>query len=162
MAGEPVVVVVSTLFVSLLLGSGEAGALTTAAGLESVNFAGSGTDAVVSILKSPMVGGGTFAGSGRGIAASIASSAALVCGAPLCATADVAATVRKVAATVISTRSNPPRFFKSRIVAPLGRNCPGMEQLLYCPCSRPKRRPLEPLTNVFSQGLVLRMVPKSL
>src|SRR5881409_1095393 len=33
-----------------------------------------GTDAVVSSLKSSMVGGGRFAGSGRGIAASIASS----------------------------------------------------------------------------------------
>ena len=40
-----------------------------------------GIVAVVSILKSLAVGGGTLAGSGRGIAASIASSAALLrCG----------------------------------------------------------------------------------
>jgi hypothetical protein len=39
--------------------------------------------------------------------------------------------VRKVAATAISTRSYPARFVeRSRIVTPLGRNCPGMEQFL--------------------------------
>src|SRR6202166_4315859 len=67
-----------------------AGAVTTSAGLGSAAFSGalisaalgsalaaSGTDAVASVLKSLAVGGGTFAGSGRGTAASIASSAAL-------------------------------------------------------------------------------------
>jgi hypothetical protein len=71
-----------------------------------------------------------LAGSGRGIAASIASSAALL-RRPAWAKSEVADTVRKVAATAISTRSYPARFFeRSRIVAPLGRNCPGMEQFL--------------------------------
>jgi hypothetical protein len=42
------------------------------------SFAESWTVAVVSSLMSDAVGGGTLAGSGRGIAASIASSAALL------------------------------------------------------------------------------------
>src|SRR5690242_15744198 len=59
-----------------------------------------------------------LAGCGIGIAASIARSAALR-DALDCASADVADTVRKVAATAISTRSNPPRFIElSRIVTP--------------------------------------------
>src|SRR6185295_4092066 len=110
-----------------------AGAVTTSAGLGSaalaaglgsaglsIAFAASGTVAVVSILKSPMVGGGTLAGSGRGTAASIASSAALARGVvDWPARAEVAETVRKVAATAISTRSNPARFVEqSRIVTP--------------------------------------------
>jgi hypothetical protein len=86
----------------------------------SIALAASGTDAVESILKSPMLGGGTFAGSGRGIAASIASSAALARGVsdgP--ARAEVAETARNVAATAISTRSKPARFVEqSRIVTP--------------------------------------------
>src|SRR5438034_10430166 len=97
-----------------------AGPVTVSAGLASVlgsaavasgsfgfatAFAASGTVAVVSILKSPTVGGGTFAGSGRGTAASIASSAALARGVvDWAASAEVADTVRKVAATAISTR----------------------------------------------------------
>jgi hypothetical protein len=90
---------------------------------------GSVTLAVVSSLKSLMVGGGTLAGSGRGIAASIASSAALDRGGSLCAIADVADTARKLAATAISTRSNPPRLFRqSRIITPLWVNCPGNGQ----------------------------------
>src|SRR6267143_1608704 len=90
-----------------------AGAVTISDGLV---FAASGTVAVVSSLKSLMVGGGRFAGSGRGIAASIASSAALRAGSAW-ANAEVADTVRKVAATAINTRSNPARLFKrSRIV----------------------------------------------
>ena len=78
------------------------------------------TEAVDSILKSPMVGGGTLAGSGRGTAASIASSAALARGVvDWAASAEVADTVRNVAATAISTRSNPARFVEqSRIVTP--------------------------------------------
>src|SRR4051812_26966791 len=107
----------------------EAGAVTVSAGLGSSAFAAeagsagfvtSGTVAVVSILKSPMVGGGTLAGSGRGTAASIASSAALARGVvDWAARAEVADTVRKVAATAISTRSNPARFVEqSRIVTP--------------------------------------------
>src|SRR3954452_1003202 len=105
-----------------------AGAVTVsagfAAGLGSAGFstalAASGTVAVVSILKSPAVGGGTLAGSGRGTAASIASSAALARGVvDWAASAEVADTVRKVAATAISTRSNPARFVEqSRIVTP--------------------------------------------
>ena len=110
-----------------------AGAVTISAGLGSAAFAvgvgsaglsialaASGTEAVVSILKSPMVGGGTLAGSGRGTAASIASSAALARGVvDWAASAEVADTVRKVAATAISTRSNPARFVEqSRIVTP--------------------------------------------
>src|SRR5215212_5444751 len=101
-----------------------AGAVTTSAGLGSVGFstalAASGTVAVVSILKSPTVGGGTLAGSGRGTAASIASSAALARGVvDWAANAEVADTVRKVAATAISTRSNPARDVEqSRIVTP--------------------------------------------
>src|SRR4029077_12163326 len=83
----------------------------------------SGTEAVVSILKSLIVGGGTLAGSGRGIAASIASSAALLRDGSAWAIAEVAETVRNVAATAIRTRSNPPRLFKqSRIVTPLWAN----------------------------------------
>ena len=78
---------------ALVAASLAAGAVTVSAGLGSVafaaglgsaglsiTFAASGTVAVVSILKSPMVGGGTLAGSGRGTAASIASSAALARG----------------------------------------------------------------------------------
>jgi len=53
------------------------------------------------------------------MAASIASSAAVARGALDWARADVADTVRKVAATAISARSNPPRLFEqSRIVTP--------------------------------------------
>src|SRR5258705_8644035 len=126
-----------------------AGAVTVSAGLASVfgsaafavasgsfgfatAFAASGTVAVVSVLKSPMVGGGTLAGSGRGIAASIASSAALARGVvDWAASAEVADTVRNVAATAISTRSNPARFVEqSRIVTPPWANCPDMEQSL--------------------------------
>ena len=145
------VVAVSLLPVSFLLSFllvSAAGAVTSSAGLVSAGFSvvfsivfGSvalgasvpgalGTDAVVSSLKSSMVGGGRFAGSGRGIAASIASSAALLRAGLACASAEVAATVRKVAATVIRTRSNPARFFKrSLILTPPWANCPGMEQL---------------------------------
>src|SRR3954463_7181226 len=67
-----------------------------------------------------MVGGGTLAGSGRGTAASIASSAALARGVvDWAASAEVADTVRKVAATAIKTRSNPARLVEqSRIVTP--------------------------------------------
>src|SRR6266568_2437152 len=126
-----------------------AGAVTVSAGLVSAAFAAglgsaglsialsvalaaSGTEAVESVLKSPMVGGGTLAGSGRGTAASIASSAALARGVvDWAASAEVADTVRKVAATAISTRSNPARFVEqSRIVTPPWANCPGMEQSL--------------------------------
>src|ERR1700682_6800943 len=79
----------------------------------------SGTDAVVSGLKSLMLTGGRFTGSGRGIAASIASSAALLRAGLACASAEVADTVRKVAATAIRTRSNPARLVEqSRIVTP--------------------------------------------
>src|SRR5215218_7526076 len=108
-----------------------AGAVTTSAGLGSVGFstalAASGTVAVVSILKSPTAGGGTLAGSGRGTAASIASSAALARGVvDWAASAEVADTVRKVAATAISTRSNPARDVEqSRIITPpLGDTAP--------------------------------------
>ena len=113
-----------------------AGAVTTSDGLVSAAFsrhlrARRAPARCVSGLKSLTVGGGTLAGSGRGIAASIASSAALLRAGSVCASAEVADTVRKVAATAISTRSNPARFFEqSRIVTPLGRNCSGMEQLL--------------------------------
>ena len=79
-----------------------------------------GVEAVLSILKSAAVGGGTLAGSGRGTAASIASSAGVLREGS-CAIAEVADTVRKVAATAINTRSNPPRsFLQARIVTPLG------------------------------------------
>jgi hypothetical protein len=101
------------------------------AALGSVTFTGSGSVAVESSLKSLAVGGGTLAGSGRGIAASIASSAALLRAGPAWANAEVADTVRKVAATAISTRSYPARFVeRSRIVTPLGRNCPGIGTVL--------------------------------
>ena len=59
--------------------SGALAAEAGSAGLSMV-LPASGTDAVESILKSLMVGGGTLAGSGRGMAASIASSAALARG----------------------------------------------------------------------------------
>src|ERR1700681_158926 len=85
----------------------------------------SGTDAVVSGLKSLMLTGGRFTGSGRGIAASIASSAALLRAGLAWASAEVADTVRKVAATAIRTRSNPARLVEqSRIVTPLGETAP--------------------------------------
>ena len=105
--------------VSAGLGSAAFAAGLGSAGL-SIALVASGTEAVVSILKSPMVGGGTLAGSGRGTAASIASSAALARGVvDWAASAEVADTVRKVAATAISTRSNPARFVEqSRIVTP--------------------------------------------
>jgi hypothetical protein len=62
-----------------------------------------------------------LAGSGFGTAASMASSAGSLRCVSLWARAELADTVRKVAATVISTRSNPPReFTESRIVAFLG------------------------------------------
>src|SRR4029079_17553622 len=81
------------------------------------HLAASVVEAMVSILKSLAVGGGTLAGSGRGTAASIASSAGLVRGPSLWASAEVADTARKVAATAISTRSNPARLLEqSRIV----------------------------------------------
>jgi len=98
----------------------------TSAGFTSADLAASGSAAVVSALKSPAVGGGTLAGSGRGIAASIASSAALERGVS-CASAEVADTVRKLAATAIRTRSNPRRLFEqSRIITPPGWNRPGL------------------------------------
>jgi hypothetical protein len=121
-----------------------AGVVVGATGAAAVSFGASGTgaaaavepvlvastagvtvavvsDAVLSALMSLAVGGGTLAGSGFGIAASMASSAAPLRGASLWASADVAETARKVAATAISTRSNPPREFTvSRIVAFLG------------------------------------------
>src|ERR1700679_684257 len=136
-AGGDVVVVAAVS----LLGASAAGAVTTSAGLaagfsEALTseallsvLAASGTEAEASSLKSPAVGGGTLAGSGRGTAASIASSAALLRSGSLWASAEVAVTVRKVAATAISTRSNPARLFEqSRIIIPLRRNCPAMEQ----------------------------------
>ncbi len=81
--------------------------------------------------------GGRLAGSGRGIAASIASSAALRAGSAW-ASAEVADTVRKVAATAISTRSNPARFFEqSRIVTPLGEAAPAWNSSWYRPSQLP-------------------------
>src|SRR5712672_1936694 len=66
-----------------------------------------------------MLTGGRFTGSGRGTAASIASSAALLRAGLAWASAEVADTARKVAATAISTRSNPARLVEqSRIVTP--------------------------------------------
>src|SRR6266404_591981 len=149
------VVAVSPLPVSFLLSFllvSAAGAVTSSAGLVSAGFSvvfsvvfGSvalgasvpgalGTDAVASSLKSSMVGGGRFAGSGSGIAASIASSAALLRAGLACASAEVADTVRKVAATVISTRSNPARFFnRSRILTPPWANCPAWNSSQYRP-----------------------------
>src|SRR6202040_1656490 len=122
--------VVSALVVSAVLVSAAGAGATSddlVSGAFSVIFAASGAGA--SILKSLMVGGGTLAGSGRGTAASMASSAALLRAGSAWANAEVADTVRKVAATAINTRSNPARLFKrSRIVTPLGRNCSGMEQ----------------------------------
>src|ERR1700727_1452654 len=80
-------------------------------------------------LKSAAVGGGTLAGSGRGTAASIASSAAELRGVSFCANAELADTVRKVAATVIKTRSYPARFFQqSRIIHTPWVSCPALEQ----------------------------------
>jgi hypothetical protein len=105
-------------------GSGTAGAsaalsVVTGAGTVATGAAGV-VEAVVSILKSAAVGGGTLAGSGRGTAASMASSAAVLREGS-CANAEVADIVRKVAATAIKTRSNPPRLFKqTRIITPLG------------------------------------------
>src|SRR5438874_3286007 len=128
-------VTVSAGFVSADLASA-LGSAAFAAASGSFGFAtalaASGTVAVVSILKSPTVGGGTLAGSGRGTAASMASSAALARGVvDWAASAEVADTVRKVAATAISTRSNPARFIEqSRIITPPWANCPGMEQSL--------------------------------
>src|SRR6185312_14998191 len=117
-AGGGTVTATGAVTVSAGLGS-SAFAAAGSAGL-SMALAASGAEAVESILKSPMVGGGTLAGSGRGTAASIASSAALARGVVDCpASAEVADTVRNVAATAISTRSNPARFIEqSRIVTP--------------------------------------------
>jgi hypothetical protein len=94
--------------------------LVSSGAVAASGLADGGTAAVVSILKSSIVGGGRLTGSGRGIAASIASSAALL-RAGSWAIAEVVDTVRKAAATVIRTRSNPRRLVKqSRIVTPLG------------------------------------------
>src|SRR5205823_4012939 len=112
-----------------------AGAVTTSESLLAAAFSPeaviSAAAGLASALKSLMPGGGRLAGSGRGIAASIASSAALLRTGSPWANAELAETARKIAATAISTRSSPARFFEqSRIVTPLGRNCPGWEQLL--------------------------------
>jgi hypothetical protein len=103
------------------VGSGTAGASAALSVVTGAGAVAAGVvEAVVSILKSAAVGGGTLAGSGRGIAASIASSAGVLREGS-CANAEVADIVRKVAATAINTRSNPPRLFRqSRIIAPLG------------------------------------------
>src|SRR5436309_10182171 len=116
-------VTTSAGFISASLGSAAVAVGLGSAGFSvalSVALAASGTEAVESILKSSMVGGGTLAGSGRGTAASIASSAALARGVvDWAASAEVADTVRKAAATAISTRSNPARFVEqSRIITP--------------------------------------------
>jgi hypothetical protein len=120
--------------VSGVLGSGTLGSIVAVAGIVVLGTAGAGVatsiafistgfaseglastagavDAVVSILKSLAVGGGRLTGSGRGTAASIASSAGVARLGPW-ASAEVADTVRKVAATAIRTRSNPPRLFE--------------------------------------------------
>src|SRR5258708_19590577 len=82
-----------------------AGAVTISDGLV---FAASGTVAVVSSLKSLMVGGGRLAGSGRGIAASIASSAALRAGSAW-PSAEVADTVRKVPPPISQNHTPEPQ-----------------------------------------------------
>src|SRR5437763_973109 len=84
-------------FVSAAFSTGFAISSACFAKLGTVAVVSGFTEAVVSILKSAMVGGGTFAGSGRGIAASIASSAAVLRAVSACANAAVAETVRKVA-----------------------------------------------------------------
>src|SRR3954452_12479392 len=98
-----------------------AGAVTTSDGLLAAAFSAevavSAAAGLASALKSLMLGGGRFAGSGRGIAASIASSAALLRTGSPWANAELAETASKVAATLISKRSNPARLFEqSRIV----------------------------------------------
>ena len=112
------ILVASILGASILLGS-----TLCASSLAGSVLVGSGIGAAAtgSTLKSAAVGGGTLAGSGRGTAASIARSAAALRNVPLCARAELADTVRNVAATVIKTRSYPLRFFQqSRIITPLG------------------------------------------
>jgi hypothetical protein len=146
-----------------------AGAVTTPAGLVSAGRSvvfGSvalgasvpgalGTDAVVSNLKSSMVGGGRFAGSGNGIAASIASSAALLRTGSACASAEFADTVRKVAATVISTRSNPARFFKqSGILTPPWAKLPRHGAAPGIVHHRFAKAPACQFSNAFGQHLV--------
>jgi hypothetical protein len=106
-----------SLVVSCVGAAAVAGASVPLSDTLAISVAGD-TVAVVSSLKSLGVGGGTLAGSGIGTAASMADWAAVLRGMSLCASADVADTVRKVAATAIRTRSNPPReFTQSRIVA---------------------------------------------
>jgi hypothetical protein len=82
-------------------------AFVSMAGLASA--VGAGVAVTLSILKSAAVGGGTFAGSGRGIAASIANSAALPGAGGVCANAVGVDAAKNVAATAISTQSNPVR-----------------------------------------------------
>ncbi len=140
----------STLAVSGLPGSA-AGAATTSDFLVSAGFSvvftGAGADASVlttSGLKSLTVGGGTLAGSGRGIAASIASSAALLRDGSVCPSAEDADTARKVAATANSTRSYPARWFeRSRIISSPGRCCLDAKLLAVSSVSRVllRRRP---------------------
>ena len=87
-------------------GAGAAGTAAVSAGFSvsegcaatdfSVSFEASGTEAVVSALKSLAVGGAISAGSGFGTAASIASSEALSFGDGDCAKADGAETVTPV------------------------------------------------------------------
>jgi hypothetical protein len=95
---------VSETFVSEAFVS-EASALTGFDG-----FAIAGVGATLSVLKSAAVGGGTFAGSGIGTAASIASSEALVFALSVWANAAGADIVRNVAARTVRIRSNPVRL----------------------------------------------------
>ena len=125
-------------------GSTDGVAVAAAGAAAGTVVAASGTDAVVSGLKSLMLTGGRFTGSGRGIAASIASSAALLRAGLACASAEVADTVRKVAATAIRTRSNPARLVEqSRIVTPLGETAPSWNS----PCIVYRPSQLSPACN---------------
>ena len=74
-----------------------------------------GADGTLSILKSSAVGGGTFAGSGIGTAASIASSVVAFFAVSVWASAAEVETVRQVAAGAISIRSKSGQV--SRVVS---------------------------------------------
>jgi hypothetical protein len=81
----------------------------------SVLSADAGAAAVCGVVAatSAAVGGGTRLVSGTGTAASIASSVVSLVAGAVCANAFEVETVRNVAATAISTRSNPYRPVES-------------------------------------------------
>ncbi len=107
-----------------------AGVALAAAGWVSVLAGSPVASPRASVLKSAGEGGGAFAGSGIGTAASMASSAGEVAGFD-CADAPGAAITTRAATAAAMMRSYPPRSLRtSRILEPLMRGCPAGTTLL--------------------------------